>query len=189
MIATAPTLTEERLLTFEEFVELPLSDSAELVSGHIVELSRNNPSHSKLVAAFAEVLRGFVRKTKSGEVFAGDVAVITKRNPDTGRGADLAFVSHERLAGQPEGSAALEVAPDLIVEVISPSNSWDDVMAKMTEYFAIGVRQVWIATPSTQTIHIYESLTSMRGHSLQSEPILTTAVLPGLELDLHEIFG
>jgi Uma2 family endonuclease len=62
-------------------------------------------------------------------------------------------------------------------------------MAKMMEYFAIGVRQVWIATPSTQTIHIYESLTSMRGHSLQSEPILTTAVLPGLELDLQEIFG
>ena len=189
MPAVAPAVTEERLLTFEEFAELPLGFPADLVAGHIVEMSRNNPLHSKLVAAFAEVLRGFVRKTKSGELFAGDVAVITKRNPDTGQGADLAFVSHERLAGQPEDAAALQVAPDLIVEVISPSNSWDDVMAKMTEYFAIGVRQVWIVTPSTKTVHVYESLTSMRGYSLQTESLVTTEVLPGLEVDLREIFG
>ena len=108
----------------------------------------------------------------------------------TGRGADLAFVSNERLAEQPDDAAALVVAPEIIVEVISPSNAWDDVMAKMTEYFAIGVLQVWIVTPSTRTVHVYETLTSMRGYSPETAPMVESpAILPGLTLDLREVFG
>ena len=74
--------------------------------------------------------RHHVRPKKLGRVYSGDVAIITKRDPDSGRGADLAFASHERLKSQPADAAALVIAPELVIEVISPSNSWDHVMEK-----------------------------------------------------------
>lgn len=189
MTAALALAETDRLLTFEEFAALDLDTPADLIEGRIVELSRNNPTHSHLVAELTGLLAPHVRAKGLGLVYSGDVAIITKRNPDSGRGADLAFASHDRLRDQPKNCAALEIAPELIVEVISPSNAWNGVMEKLTEYFANGVDQVWIVTPATQTIHVYTSTTNVTGYSVAERPELAAgSVLPGFTLDLREVF-
>ncbi len=112
MAATAEALVqEEELLTFEEFAALELDHPADLVEGRMVPMPRNNPTHSRLVARLGGILDAYSIRTTFGEVYAGDVAVITKRDPDTGRGADVAVASHETLKDQPPNAAALQVLP------------------------------------------------------------------------------
>ncbi len=63
-------------------------------------------------------------------------------------------------------------------------------MTKLSEYFGIGVKHVWIVTPSTQTLQDYTSITEMSGYSLaESRQVKCPDILPDFELDLGEIFG
>src|SRR5206468_3707014 len=79
------------------------------------------------------------------------------------RRPDLAYVSFQRWPQRviPAGNA-WEVAPDLAVEVISPSNSATEVQEKIKEYFKYGVRLVWVIYPIPQLVHVYESLKEIR---------------------------
>ena len=83
---------------------------------------------------------------------------------------------------------AWEVIPDLAVEVISKSNSADDVVVKIDDYFQAGVRQVWVVYPVTSKVHVYGSPTQVKmlqmGDELQGDPLI-----PGFRLPLSELFG
>ena len=190
-MSAVPSIRDlEPLLTFEEFAALSLDEPAELVEGRVVGMARNNPTHSHLVVRFGRFLDDWCIRQKFGKVFGGDVAIITKRDPDTGRGADLAVVSFDRLKAQPAEAAALQVSPELIIEVVSPSNMWADLMNKLAEYFHIGTGQVWIVTPSTRTLQVYRSVTDVTGYSVAERPVLAESdLLPGLKIDLREVFA
>lgn len=188
-MTAAVAITEEKLLTFEDFAALPLDYPADLVEGEIVEMSRNNPIHSKIVSRLGRLLGNFVDPKLIGDVYAGDVSIITKRDPDSGRGADLAYASKEKLKAQPADAAALEIAPELVIEVISPSNTWDHVMDKVREYLAIGVSEIWIIMPNGQTAQVYRSMEDITGYSAAEKPIIEPkGFLEGFQLDLNEVF-
>jgi Uma2 family endonuclease len=90
-------------------------------------------SHARTEVRLAARLETFVTEHGLGEVYTGEVGILIRRNPDTLRGADIAFVSRQRLVNaSPDGF--LDVAPDLIVEIISPSDRWTDVMEKIDDY-------------------------------------------------------
>lgn len=75
-----------------------------------------------------------------GEVMVGEVGIDTGRDPDTVRAADVLFISHERLKkASPEGF--LDVVPELVVEIMSPTNKWEEVRRRVEEYLGIGVGQ------------------------------------------------
>jgi len=86
-----------------------------------------------------------------------DSWVKTERGPDTVRGADLVFWSYERLpkGDLPEG--VIPIAPDLVVEVRSPSERWTNVFAKVLEYLNAGVRVACILDPATETFSVYRA--------------------------------
>jgi len=94
-------------------------------------------------------------------VLGGEVGIYTQRNPDRVRGADIAVVSSERLPSGP-GKGFLEVAPELVVEILSPDDRWQDVRQKLTEYFVIGVDRVWVVEPETRGILVFSSTTEGR---------------------------
>ena len=101
----------------------------------------------------------------------------------------MAFATHLMLNAQPKNAPALFVAPELIIEVVSPVDTWDEIMTKLTEYFAIGVKHVWIVTPSTQTLQDYTFTVSVVGHSPEDRPMVSCpGILPGFELDLQQVF-
>ena len=109
------------------------------------------------------------------------------RNPDSVRGMDVAYLSNERWAQQKNKDGYLEVPPDLIVEVLSPYDRWSNVTQKLREYFAIGVRLVWVADPEAAVVFAYRSLTDMR--EFKTEDTLTAdEVLPGFSASVAALF-
>ncbi len=100
-------------------------------------------------------------RTSSGECASARLAVYVARDPDTVRGADAIFISHERYA-QKQSPSYLDVAPELVVEILSPNDAWSKVTQKLREYFAIGVRLIWVADPATRTVFAYRSITDVR---------------------------
>ena len=106
---------------------------------------------------------------------------------DLQRRPDFAFVSHERWSGLPPNSNAWDVVPDWMVEIVSPSNSADEVIDKVDEYFRAGTRLVWVIFPSAQQVYVYTSPTGVTVHKSTDE--LTAApVLPSLRLAAHALF-
>ena len=189
-VAVATEEPREEVLTLEQFAELDFDQVAELVNGRVKLMGNNNPDHSEVLLNVGEPLRGFVRKHQLGKAYGGDVTVLVRRGPDTARGMDLAFASHERLKEQPAGVSALHIAPELAVEIISPSNAWDDVMEKITEYFEIGVKEVWVISIRVRMVTVFRSPTESKGFALTKGDALSCPdILPGFELSLNEVFA
>ena len=130
-----------RLVTGEELARMPNMGRSELVEGRLVMLSPTGLEHGDVELSIGEAIKRFVRERKLGRAGSGEVGLYTRRDPDTVRGADVMFMSHERLAKLGD-SAFLDVAPELIVEVLSPDDRWSEVRQKLREYFEIGVALV-----------------------------------------------
>lgn len=183
----ATPIAETKIITGEELYIEGAPGRVELVQGEIVSLSPTGRQHGVIEGHIYYALSQYNREQGSlGQVLVGEAGIYTQRNPDTVRGMDVAFISQARLA-QVKSESFLDVAPELIVEIMSPSDRWVDVMTKLSEYFAIDVKMVWVVEPHSQQIYIYCSLTDVT--------ILTGAdqidggdLLPGFETPVASFF-
>jgi Uma2 family endonuclease len=178
--------SKDRMIGEELFV---LGDigRAELVKGELIRMMPHEYRHGFIEVNFGAVLGIHVDQHKLGRVLSGEIGIYTNHNPDTVRGADVAFISNERLA-QVQSQSYLDVAPELIVEIFSPDDSWSEVNEKLEEYLAIGVQVVWVADPRRQQVHVYHSLTEIE--RLTAEDTLAGGeVLPGFSVPASELFG
>jgi Uma2 family endonuclease len=178
----------ERLLTATEFENLPEEDEyrVELVRGRLVRSPRPAPLHGRLVIRLGRVLDEFVEKAGTGVALA-EVGSLLARDPDTVRGPDLAYYSHDRI---PESGYATGFwgPPDLAVEITSPTNRVSDTQAKVTDYLDAGVRLVWVIDPPTRSVTAYTSDGTAR--ILRSDEVLEGGdVLPGFRLPLAAFFA
>src|SRR4051812_1645700 len=114
------SVTKSDLLTAEEFAERPDPGyPEELVRGRIVPMTVPKPRHGEICVEACFILKSWVRDHDLGRVLSNDSGVITQRGPDTVRGADVAFYSYTRVPKGPLPDRYLDVAPDLVVEVLS----------------------------------------------------------------------
>lgn len=182
-----PELNENTLLTGEELAAMGDIGPCELVEGRIVKLSPTKMPHGLLESRIIYLLQRYLEDHDLGVVMGGEVGVYTGRDPDTVRGADVLFISHERLAQVTPGGF-MDVAPELIVEVMSPSDRWSEVRKKIKEYFDIGVTAVLIVEPEEQTIALYRSPTAIQEFALNG--VLTLEdILPGFNLPLNQLWA
>lgn len=176
---------QKNLITGEQFFAIGDIRPCELLKGEIVFLSVASGEHGLIAAEVVRLLRNFIDHSKSGWVLGGGVGIYTGRHPDTVRSMDVAFLSKVRHPARPKGY--LDVAPELVVEIISPADRWKDIQDKLKEYFAIGVDTVWLIDPEDQTIFIYSELTEMirlgKDDILRGEGPLT-----GFEVPVGTIF-
>ena len=139
---------------------------------------------SGLAAAVKEGLE------RVGGVTVESIRAVTPADPPdrTSPPPDLAFVSAARLAENATDEVFLAIAPDLAVEVLSPSNSASEIQRKTFEYLDAGARLVWIVDPEAETVTVYRARDDIRvlgvGESLDG-----TAAVPGLEVGVEELFG
>ena len=174
------------LMTGEELSASGDIGRAELIQGNLVRMSPTGYLHGYVEVNFAAELRSFVREHGLGQVLGGEVGIYTSRNPDTVRGADVVFISNQRLA-QVKTRSYLDVAPELIVEVLAPDDRWSAVMDKLEEYFAIGVKAVWVADPGKMQMHVYRSLTAVQ--RLGVDDVLQEGeILPGFSVPVRNFF-
>jgi Uma2 family endonuclease len=150
------TIAQNKLLTAEEFFRLPNpgdGSQQELVRGEIVTVVPPGGMHGVSCNKTGRRLGNFVEDNDRGTVTSNDTGYITERGPDSVRGPDIAYWSKERLPAVPLGY--IEIAPDMLVEVLSPSNTTKQILAKLAEYFARGVRLVWVIAPEDRTLTVY----------------------------------
>lgn len=180
------TAPNTKLLSGDEALELGIPVPFELVKGEIVYMDHTGDEHGIQEAEIAWHLMNFNREHKIGWVLTGEVGVYTTYKPDTVRGVDVIFVSRARLP-VPSGKA-LKVAPELIVEIISPTDRWRDVREKIEEYFTIGVERVWVVEPENKTVLVFRTPTDLS--KLTEDDILRgEGILEGFHLPVRELFA
>jgi Uma2 family endonuclease len=151
-------------------------------------MSPTKPLHGVVCARLTIELGKFVQEHDLGELFGAETGFLVETNPDTVLGTDAAFVSHERLATVETFEKFFPFAPDLAVEVLSPSNTVQEIDEKINFYFAAGARAVWVFNPKRRTVAVYRSPFDVRILSEQ-DTIEGGDVLPQFRLELSKLFA
>lgn len=177
------------LLTAEEFGKRPDPGyPEELVRGRIVAMPAARPRHGEICTQASYLLRRYLDDHNVGRVVGNDSGIVTERGPDTVRGADVAYYSFERVPRGPLPTASyLEVAPELVFEVLSPSDRWPKVLAKVAEYLNAGVLAVCVLDPERSTLHLHECEQPARILSAEDELTLPE-ILPGFRVAVRRFF-
>jgi Uma2 family endonuclease len=159
----------------------------ELQAGMLVSEPLPGFRHGRVVAEVAVILGEHVKRNRLGVVLAGDSGFVLAREPDTVRGPDVAFVSKERFEQSGDTVRAFSGAPDLAVEVFSPSNTRASLHGKVADYLAAGTRRVWLIDSEARTVTVYASLLWPR--VLGEEDVLEgDDVVPGFQVRVGDIF-
>ena len=181
-----PQSRQDQLITGEELSRMPDLGPCELVAGRIIPMPPTRYTHGELEVDLGAALQAYARETGRGRVMGGEVGIYIRRDPDTVRGADLFFISHERYARR--GSAAyLDVPPELVVEILSPTDRWSDVRDKLGDYLAAGVDIVLIVDPRRKEVLAYRSMTEIQRFS-ESDTLTAEEILPGFALPVSALF-
>jgi Uma2 family endonuclease len=180
------TAVEKRVWTEEELMRVQHDgNKCELIDGELV-MSPVTFLHDLLVVRFASLLEWFVRKRKLGAVVGSNAGFIMKSG--NVRCPDVSFVSAEciRRAKRPLDKF-FEGAPDLAIEVLSPSDTLEGLHEKILEYFESGTKLVWVVNMVEKTILVYHSPTP---DSLLKETDILYGenVIPEFTLSLTELF-
>ena len=188
MVTTQPAAptAPAPLLTAAELLALPDDDYRyELVRGKLLRRPLPGMRHGRIVVLVASRLGHFIETHNLGTIL-GASGYHLEWGPDTVRAPDVSFISAERLPPDelPHGYPTL--APDLAVEVLSPSERPGARREKMQDYFAAGTRLVWEVDPAQRTITVYRS--AHDGTTLAATDELTGAeVLPGFVCRVGEL--
>ena len=174
-------------MTIEEFERLPDEASRlELVRGHVAREPLAGFEHGGIAAQIATCLYCFVRQHGLGKVVGGEPGFVLFDDPPTVRAPDVAFVGRDRLPKDPRGFARL--APDLAVEIVSPSNTHSEIQDKVFDYLDAGTRFVWVVEPRRRTVTVYRSRNDIRILT-SDEEIDGGEVLPGFRTPVSEFFA
>lgn len=158
----------------------------ELVAGEVIREPMPSFGHGATALRIAHLLTGHVDRNRLGMAL-GECGYVLRRNPDTVRGPDASFVSSERLAAWDARGPFFEGAPDLAVEVLSPSNTRREIAEKVSQYLAAGGREVWVADPKTRRITVHRP--DERPRELGPDDTLDGGdLLPGFTVPVAELF-
>jgi Uma2 family endonuclease len=185
--ASATTLTGEELLALpDDGIE------REIIRGELRErpLTRRNPPHSRTTIRLGRFLDQWLdqQPEPKGEFLGGDAAFRLRKDPETTVGVDVAYVSSAQSTATPEDKALVEGPPVLAAEILSPSDTHEDVVEKLQLYLELGVAVVWILDPDLRTVTV---------HRPNAEPILFNASqeltgdpeLAGFRVRVADLFG
>lgn len=182
---------QERLYTNEEFWEFQFrpeneNKNFELIHGVLCEMPSPSPLHGWIAAEILYRLRAYLKDHAIGDAFGDGNDFILA--PGLIYKPDAAFVSKARLPKLPR---QFEFAPDLAVEVASPSNSPSEILEKVENYLRYGGQEVWVIYPEDRVLCVYRSATdgSLNLRKLTpSDTLEGGALLPGFALKVEELF-
>ena len=169
---------------------LAMGDAAklyELVEGMLVERAMSSIRSSAIAIRVAIALGNYVFQHDLGLVGGADGAYILKQDPQTVRIPDVSFVRADRVPPLHDQFQFLALAPDLVVEVVSPSDRSNEVMEKVREYLDAGVRLIWVVHPEQRMVTVFTPDHVAR--LLYEEDTLEGGdVLPGFAIPVADLF-
>ena len=175
------TLAEKQVFTYDDITSLP-EGNYEIIDGERHDMTPTGFEHGDLEAGLGELLRKHLKD--KGYVAVGEIGVLIKRKPFRLRAADVVYISKEKSPERPKG--ILEIPPDLIIEIISESNTAWEITDKVKDYLSIGVERIILIDPLTQTVSLYQ-----KG---KKEAIIynfeeEVALLEGLSIKMKELLS
>ena len=182
------TLQTGTKLTYEEYLREPETMlRLDIVDGEVTMAAGPTRQHQIISGNVYRPVHSFVSDGELGEVLYAPVDVVVQRDPLRVRQPDLLFVSNARadILGE-----RIEGGPDLVVEIISPSNTWADIESRLADYASINVRECWLVYPQIRAAEVLRleggewrrAYIHVAGERLESE------VLSGLELEIANFF-
>src|SRR6266508_4914306 len=174
-------------MTAEELLNASIPNKrTELVRGVLVVREPPGGRHGSVTMKLALRIGNHVERTGGGQVFAAETGFTLSRGPDTVRAPDIAFIRRERLP-DPEPVGFPDLAPDLVVEVLCPSDRPGEVLAKVADWLTAGTRLVWVGDPARRRARVYRADGS--DSSVEADGALDGGdVLPGFTCKLSVIF-
>jgi Uma2 family endonuclease len=185
--------TEAKLITYEDYLLLPeMNRRYEIIDGELQMTPSPTKRHQKLVLRMASLLESFVSEGNLGEVLPAPMDVLIEKHPKLRtRQPDVLYLGRgSGSVSSDEDSSLLATAPDLIVEILSSSESRRKIREKLKDYYSIGVKECWLVSPEAETIEVVD----LSGNELKTTALygidsrLTSSVIPGLALALKQIF-
>lgn len=183
------TTATQKLITAEEFARMPNppdGSQQELVRGVIITMPPPGARHGACCSRINRRLANFAEDNNLGTVFSNDTGFITERDPDSVRGPDVSFWSREKVPELPDGY--IEVAADLVVEVVSPGDRYARIQRKINEYLAKEVRLIWIVDPEDRSVAVFRAGQKAKVLS-ENETLTDEDVLPGFTCRIADLFA
>jgi Uma2 family endonuclease len=160
----------------------------ELVRGQLITMPPAGNIHGNRTMRLGWRLAQHVESNDLGIVYAAETGFKLATDPDTVRGVDIAFVSKIRLVEVGDVEGYWPGAPDLAIEVISPSDTYTEVEEKVAEYLQVGAKAVWVVNPRRRTITVHRSLGEIT--ILTEQDMLEGGdVIPGFRCPVSDVFG
>ena len=179
-------IPEKERYTYDDYQELPEGAPYELIRGQLVMTPAPSVHHQRIVATLFRHLDAFVDDTQSGEVLFAPTDV--RLDDDTVVQPDVLFVAAEHA--DQVGTQEIEGAPDVVMEVVSPTNSHHDLLVKKQIYEQHGVPEYWIIDPDSRTVEVYRN--TDEGFAQHARAVetgtVTSALLDGFAMDLDGLF-
>lgn len=176
------------LLTADDLLRLP-DDGAphELVDGELRLMTPAGGRHGAINMILGGLLFEHVRAHRLGLLFSEATGFRIRRDPDTVRCPDVAFLSRARIPAGGIGPGLVEGPPDLAVEVLSPGDTVLEVEQKVEDYLTVGVRAVWVVNPDLQRVTVHRA--DAAPHIFRAEETLEGGeALPGFTCPVRELF-
>jgi Uma2 family endonuclease len=177
------------LMTVEEFSRLPDDNLRwELVRGEVIEMTPSAAESGRIGARIAMRVDAYAEARELGITYVPEAGFLLARDPDTVRVPDVAFVTKQRAGLHPPVEGCFPGAPDLAVEVVSPTDAMTDVLEKVEEYLAAGTQIVWVVVPPRQEVYVYRPTGGVEVVGADGK-LIGDPVLPGLSIAVAEIFA
>jgi len=184
--AYVPSMSPPTLVTAEQLVDVSIPGKrVELVRGALVVREPAGMRQGRVVASLSRRLMDHVEANGLGQVYAGDTGFTLARSPDTVRAPDIAFIRRDRVP-DPEPPGYPDLAPDLAVEVLSPSNRPGEMLAKVADWLSGGTSLVWVIDPERRQAHVYRQ-DGTEAVVPESDALSGEDLLPGFRCALDAI--
>jgi Uma2 family endonuclease len=181
----------ERIFEPEDLLRMPNSKDYELVDGKLVERKMGSES-SWIAGLISFLLQQFLRGKKLGHVLVADASYQCYPDaPKKVRKPDVSVVRYGRLQGERVPKGHVPIAPDLVVEVVSPRDLAEQIEVKVLEYLAAGVQLVWVVYPSSRRVWVRRPATAVAGPATEltgEDTISGEDVIPGFSCKVSEFF-
>lgn len=182
------TLTQTRpaIFTYADYVQMPEDVRCEIIDGELIMAAAPSMQHQRIARHLARIMDPFIAANRLGELFFAPTDVYLSETNIVQ--PDLLFVSSARSHILTD--ANVRGAPDLIIEIGSPSTARRDRTIKADLYARFGVTEYWICNPTSETVdtlRLERGRLAPAGHYTITDP-LSTPLLPGLQIDLRDVF-
>lgn len=176
------------LTTADQLLRMPHDGCRyELVAGELRKMAPAGWEHGDIGGQLEGLLWQHVRKHRLGKVFLAETGFLLASDPDTVRAPDIAFIRKERIPRDRPRAAFWPGAPDLAVEVVSPGDTFSEVVEKVQEWLDAGAMMVWVVDPKRHSVTVYGAPSDIRVLS-ENDELSGEEVVPGFRCAVREIF-